>query len=379
MRTAASLAVLACGMAAAPWLRLGPSAEDAPAVAAVAGLIAGSLIAGVLIDRARRRAALVCGLAVLGVALWCLAAGIVAPAGPHFLLGALGLGAGMSFLAANALVWAAAPGSRAAALCLLNLPLPVGGILNPFLTPETALLAAAALATVALAIALWAPMPPPAPAPPEVRPATSLLALVPFMYAVCEAASWHMLAAFWRVAHVLGLVTAYLIVSYGVPLGLIVGRAASARLASAIAPLTLLRFAAFAMAFATALMLLARSPSAACVAAFVVGLAMAPVLPTLLALAGGALPRRPATGMAIALAAGWLGVAASAPLISWIADRSNGHLAMLLLPLLSLGIALATVPMRYSSRPTPCPIPLAPSAIQSSQPDRPDRDSATRD
>ena len=47
MRTAASLAILACGMAAAPWLRLGSSAEDAPAVAPVAGLIAGSLIAGV--------------------------------------------------------------------------------------------------------------------------------------------------------------------------------------------------------------------------------------------------------------------------------------------------------------------------------------------
>ncbi len=340
MRIAASLAVLACGMAAAPWLRLGPAAEDTPAVAAVAGLIAGSLIAGFLIDRSYRRTALVSGLAFLAAALWCLAAGM------HFALGVLGLGAGMSFLAANALVWAAAPGSRAASLCLLNLPLPVGAILNPFVTPEAALLAAAALATLGVAIAAWAPMPPSASAPPEAPPRMPFLALLVFAYAICEAAAWHMLAEFWRVAHVLDLVTAFLIVSYGVPLGLIAGRAAASHLLAAIAPLTLLRFAGFAMTFATALMLLARSPSASCVAAFVVGLAMAPVLPTLLALAGGALPRRPAVGMAIALAAGWLGVAASAPLISWIASRSSLPTAMLLLPLLSLAIAQLAVAAR---------------------------------
>jgi fucose permease len=94
------------------------------------------------------------------------------------------------------------------------------------------------------------------------------------------------------------------------------------------------------MAFATALLLLARSPSAAWVASFAVGIAMAPVLPTALAMAGEALPRWPAVGMGIALAAGWLGVAVSSPLIARIADRSSLPTAMLMLPALSLAMAL---------------------------------------
>ena len=123
------------------------------------------------------------------------------------------------------------------------------------------------------------------------------------------------------------------------------GRAGSARLLAAIPPMAVVRVAGFAMAFATALMLLARSPSASCVAAFVVGVAMAPVLPTTLAVAGEALPRRPATGMGMALAAGWLGLAASGPLIAWIASRSSLRTAMLMLPALSLAMAQVAVAM----------------------------------
>jgi hypothetical protein len=316
-------------MAAAPWLRLPPAAPTA----ALAGLVTGSFAAGLLIDRSRRRTALVCGLAVLAAALWCLTA-VPAP----LAAGTLGLGAGMAFLAANALVWAAATGNRAGALSLLNLPLPVGVLLNPFLGPEIVLFAAAAIATLALAFAAFAKMPPAAPT--EARPRMAFLALLLFPYAVCEAATWNSLAEYWRVAHVLDIATAWLIVSCGVPLGLMAGRAGASRLAAAIAPLTLVRFTGFAMAFATALMLLARSPSAAWLAAFVVGLAMASALPALLALASSALPGRPATGMAIVLAAGWLGVAASSPLISWIAGRSSLPTAMMLLPTLSLAITL---------------------------------------
>jgi fucose permease len=355
VRTAASLAVLACGMTAALWLRLPPAVPEGSAVATVAGLIAGSLIAGVMIGRSRNRAALVSGLALLAAALWCLTAAPTSVTLTRLFVGALGLGAGMAFLAANELVWAAAWGNRTAALTLLNLPLPLGVLVNPALAPEAALPASAALATLALAFAAWAPTaPPPAPAEPETAaapqpPALPHLALLLFLYAACEAATWNSLAEYWRVARVLDRQTAWLIVSYGLPLGLMAGRAASTRLLAAIAPLALVRYAGFAMAFATALMLLARSPSASCVAAFVVGLAMAPVLPAVLGAAAGALPRRPALGMAIALAAAWVGVAASAPALACIAGRSSLPTAMLLLPALSLGVALAAAMWRATS------------------------------
>ena len=350
MRTAASLAILACGFAAAMWPGFPPAVAGGAGVAAAIGLGAGSLIAGLPAGRSGRKAALVCGLALLSAALWCLAAAPAPHAWMRLSMGALGLGAGMSLLAANALVWAAASGNRAAALNLLILPIPVGALVSPVLPPEIMTLAAAALATLALAFAAWTPMPSGAAVPLETtavekRPAISLLALLLFLYALCEAGTWNWLVEYWRTARVLDRQTAWLILSYGLPLGLIAGRAGSARLLAAIPPMAVVRVAGFAMAFATALMLLARSPSAACVAAFVVGVAMAPVLPTTLAAAGEALPRWPAAGMGMALAAGWLGLAASGPLIAWIASRSSLRTAMTMLPALSLAMAQVAVAM----------------------------------
>ncbi|HMD69831.1 MAG TPA: MFS transporter [Bryobacteraceae bacterium] len=353
--TAPRLAVLACGMAAALWLGLPPAAPSGAGVAPAIGLLAGSLIAGLTIGRSGRKAALVCGLAWLSAGLWCLAAAPASHAWMRLSMGALGLGAGMSFLAANALVWAAAPANRAAALNLLNVALPLGVLVNPVLPPATALPASAALATLALAFAAWMPLAPFAPAPldtaaVEKRPAIFLLALLLFLYAACEAGTWIWLVEYWRSTRVLDRQTAWLIQASGLPLGLMAGRAGAARLLAAIPPLTVVRFAGFAMAFATALMLLARSASASCVAAVVVGAAMAPVLPTVLGMAGEALPRWPATGMAMALAAGWLGLAASSPLIVGIANRSSLSAAMMLLPALSLAMALVAMAMRKPGR-----------------------------
>lgn len=354
MRTAASLAILACGMAAALWLRMPSAAPPGAGLAPAIGLVAGSLAAGWLIGRSHCKAALVGGLALLGAALWCLAAAPPSDTWMRLAAGALGVGAGMSFLAANALVWGAASANRAAALNVLNLPMPLGVLLNPVLAPEIALPATAVLAGLALAVAAWAPMPPGISALPETagrkRPALPLLALLLFPYAACEAGTWNWLAEYWRMARVLDRQTAWLILSYGLPLGLMAGRAASARLLGAIAPLAMVRYAGFAMAFATALALLARSPSASAVAAFVAGFAMAPVLPTLLAVAGEALPRWPAAAMGMALAAGCLGMAASSPAIARIADRSSLPTAMLLLPALALGVAITALAVTRRSR-----------------------------
>jgi fucose permease len=338
-------------MTAAAWLRLAPGLESV-GVAPGIGLVGGSLIGGWLIRRGSHKAALVAGLALLGAALWCLAAVPAAqslaavPAAQSWMRlasGALGLGVGMAFLAANASVPAASgeiSGQRATALTLLNLPLPAGVLLNPILSPVNMLRLAAVVATVALATAVGMSMPPRETGVEVTRPATPLLALLLFLYVLCEAGTWTWMVRYMGAARVLDGETAWLILSYGLPLGLMVGRAGCARILVNVAPPTVVRFAAYTMTFATALLLLARSPSASWTAAFVVGIAMAPVLPTVLAMAGDAL------AMGMVLAAGWIAVVASTPLIAWIAGRSSLPTAMLLLPVLSLGMALATMGMR---------------------------------
>jgi len=318
MKLAAGLAILACGFAAT-WLCL-PLAPTGFLALGI-GLAAGALAAGPLIDRLRPKPVLVAGLVALGAA-----------SGTRFPAGALGLGIGMTLVAANALVPAAPRGGRAAALNLLNLLLPVGAVFNPAFGVANVPVATLPIAAVALAFALWMRMPaPPEPTAPEKRPAISLLAVLLFLYAACEAGTWNWLAEYWRVTRVLDRETAWQVLCYGVPLGLIAGRAWSARLLASVAPLRVVQVASLAMALAAGLLLLARSPSASWVAAFVAGAAMAPVLPTVLAMAGEALPRWPATGMGIALAAGSLGV--------W-AVRSSPPRGMLALPAVSLAMAL---------------------------------------
>ena len=353
MRTAAGLAMVACGMAAAVCLCLAP-VPAAGGLAACAGLAAGPLAAGVLFDRYGGKAALVSGLASLSAGLWGLAAGGAAPASICFSMGALGLGAGMALLAANALVWAGAPANRAGALNLLNLLLPLG-VLSPGLGTPATRGAAAVVAAVALAAAVWKPLARRAPEPPEPaaagkRPAIWLLALLLFLYAACEAGTWCWLAEYWRAARVLDRETAWQILCYAVPLGLMAGRAWSARILANVAALRVVQVAALATVFATALLLLARSPSASSVAGFLVGAALAPVLPTTLALAGEALPQTPATGMGMVLAAGALGLAAGSGLIAWLSGLFSLPTAMRALPALALAMALAAMAMSWRNR-----------------------------
>ena len=285
--------------------------------------------------------------ALLSVALWCAAAVPPSHLWMRLCSGTLGLGGGMALLAADALIAAATSRSRAAALNLLHLMFPVGVLVNPPLSAEPLALAAAATATLALAFAAWTPMALPAPAPREGGTApVPLLALLLFLYAICEAGTWIWLARYMDAARVLDRATAWLVLSYSLPLGLIVGRIGVSRILVNVAPLPVARIASFALAFTTALMLLARSPSASWIGGFSVGVAMAAILPTTLAMSWDALPRLPATGMAIVLAGGWIGLAASSPLIAGIADRSSLPVAMLVLPVVSLAMGALTIAAR---------------------------------
>jgi hypothetical protein len=337
-------------MTAAVWLRLSPSL-DSVGVAPAIGLVAGTLMAGAMGQR-RQKAALVAGLGLLAAALWRLAAVPAAQWWMGLISGALGLGIGMAFLTANAVVSAASPGSRATSLTLLNLPLPAGVLLNPVVSPETMVRATAAVATLALIAAAWRPSAPSANVSREIgagrnRRAVAHLGPLLFLYVVCEAATWNWLVRYMGAAHVLDRETAWLILSYGLPLGLMVGRAGCSRMLVKIAPATVVRMASFTMAFATALLLLARSPSACWIAGFLVGLAMSPVLPATLAMAGDGL------GMGMVLAAGWIGLAVSSPLIAWIAERSSLPTAMVLLPVFSFGTAALTERKAVTGEETP--------------------------
>lgn len=334
-------------MTAAMWLRLSPVFSDA-GLAPVIGLVAGSLVSGPLIDRRGHKTGLVAGLTLLSAGLWSLDLGPASQGWLLFSSGVLGAGGGMAMLAANALISSITSGSRAAALALLNLPLPVGMLCSPVLSPVTLGYAAAAMATLSLSFAVFTPMPQPeprnltAPAPAGGLP-IFLLALLFALYVMCEAATWNWFVQYAGAVRILDKSDAWIVLSYGMPLGLILGRAGFSRILINVAPAKVVRMASCAVAFTTALLLLARSPSASWIAAFCVGVAMSPLLPATLGAAQGAFLRKQATGMGIVFAAGWIGLAANAPAIGYIADRSSLPTAMLLLPISSVAMALLTL------------------------------------
>ena len=105
--------------------------------------------------------------------------------------------------------------------------------------------------------------------------------------------------------------------------------------------------ASVAMAVTTFLMLRtqqARGTAAALV--FIAGLAMAPVFPTTLAIAGAAFPRMTGTAIGFVITCGWAGLAVSSRIIGAIAGGDPLRLkkALLLIPasaVLMVGLNLA--------------------------------------
>jgi fucose permease len=89
------------------------------------------------------------------------------------------------------------------------------------------------------------------------------------------------------------------------------------------------------------------SPSAAWVAVFCAGMAMAPMFPTTLAMVGDAFPRMTATAMGIVITCGWIGLAVSSPIIGNIAHSSNDlGKALLLLPAFSTVMIVVNLALR---------------------------------
>ena len=98
-------------------------------------------------------------------------------------------------------------------------------------------------------------------------------------------------------------------------------------------------------------MLQTTSLTTAWISVFCAGLAMAPVLPTTLAMVGDAFPRMTATAMGFVITCGWIGLAVSSQIIGNVASTSSLNSALYILPVFSLAMVVVNLAMRPMLRP----------------------------
>ena len=365
---AAILAILVYGVVAATWGNLNPRLgftevqNGTIAMWQAIGLVVASLAVGPLIDLKGKKVALLAGLALICISLW----GLPSAGGDYntvlILLAVLGLGGGIVVTGANALVSDVSATRRGTMLNLLNLFFGLGGLLTPLITADLLhddavrmCYVAGAMATVALIINAIAPMPKPTGErgfkASEIglvvgRPVLYLLSLFLFLYVACEVGVWNWLVGYLTDVRKLDATTARHILSLGFALGLLIGRLVVSRLLINLSALQVTLGAAVAMAITTFWMLQSTSPSAAWVAVFCAGMAMAPMFPTTLAMVGDAFPRMTATAMGIVITCGWIGLAVSSPIIGDVAHSKGLGTALLLLPAFSAAMIVVNLGLR---------------------------------
>ncbi|MCL6543929.1 MAG: MFS transporter [Bryobacteraceae bacterium] len=369
---AAILAILVYGMIAAmlgtllPNLsaRFGLTPEQSGniAFAQALGLIIASVSIGPLIDNKGKKTGLLLGLTLIAAALFLLPAsgGYTHLIAWMFLLG---LGGGMIVTAANALVSDLNEARRASTLNLLNLFFGLGGLLTPLVAGNllsgnviAMCYVVAVLTAATLLIHALTTMPKPTGERgfklSEVglvtgNPSLYLLSLMLFLYVACEVGVWNWLAKHLT-AQGIPESQALTILSLGFALGMLVGRVAVSRILIRISSQNVTLGASVLMAATTYLTLQTKDPSVAWVTVFCAGLAMAPVFPTTLAMAGDAFPKATATAMGIVITFGWVGLAVSSKIIGGIAGGDDQQLgtALLVLPGFSVLMILVNLALR---------------------------------
>ena len=371
---AAVLAIFVYGMIAAmlgtilPDLsrrfNLTPSQNGTIALAQALGLILASLLTGPLLDTQGEKIGLVLGLALIVIALFSLPR-VKGFATILVLLLLLGAGGGIVVTGANALVSAVSSDHRATALNLVNLFFGLGGFATPFLSANLfsrnwvrLCYAVASLTSIALLVQVIPAMPKPSGqggfpmaqvGPILGNPLLYLLGLFLFLYISCEVGVWN-----WLPRHLIARGVpqekALNILSLGFALGMLVGRMVVSPVLMRVPAVTVILAASVAMAFTTFFMLRASRPATAFAVVFLAGVSMAPVFPTVLAIAGSAFPVLGATAMGVVITCGWIGLAVSSRIIGAVAGEKPERLgkALLLIPassvlmiFLSFGIASA--------------------------------------
>ncbi len=324
------------------------------------GLMVGAFFTGPLMDLQGKKIGMLLSLGLIAVALIGLRAakGYGSIAG---LMLVLGTGGGALVTAAFALLgdvqvsWATPSGVANG----LNVFFGLGGLLTPLVAARIfrnnanrLLIFAACIAVVAFVVSSVTEM---AGASGKVAfqaaqvgallssPVLLILSLALFLYVACECGVWNWLARH-LIAQGVPEATALTILSLGFALGMLLGRIAVVPVLANVTPKAVLVGAGVFMAVVTYLMLQTGKPQLAWVLVFLTGLAMAPVFPTALGLAGAAFKEQglSSTATGIASTCGWLGLVISSPVIGGIAGSDPKRLkkALLLLPIASAVMAV---------------------------------------
>jgi fucose permease len=171
-----------------------------------------------------------------------------------------------------------------------------------------------------------------------------VLGVMLFLYVSAEVGVWN-----WMARHLIaqgtGESTAFNIIGLGFALGITLGRVAVAPVLTSVTPQVVTLGASAAMIVTLLVALRAKSPMMAGGAVFCAGLAMAPMFPTVLAMASKAFPGVEATAMGLCQTFGWTGLAVSSGIIGAIAGGDPKRLkqALLILPLFSVLIVVANL------------------------------------
>jgi fucose permease len=324
-----------------------------------AGMMIASLAFGPLVDVRGKKAGMLASLAFITLALVSFPQ-TSSHTGMFSCMALLGLGGGGLTTTASTLLSDINPGRRAAILTVTKSSYGIGGFVTPMI--GATLLAGntialcyviAVVAFALLAAMVFLAFPPPsmrggfriaAAAPLLSKPLLYLLSLTLFFYVACEVGMFNWLPKY-LIARGLAETVALRIVSLGFALGLLIGRLAFAAVLLRVSARFVAVISAIVMTVSTAALLRIDGATTAGIAAFVAGLAMAPMFPSVVAVVGDCFPRATATAMGIAITSGWAGLAVSSRLIGTISSRSEAGVAagMLVLPAFSAILILLTL------------------------------------
>src|ERR1039457_4026805 len=351
---AAILAIFVYGMIAAMLgtilpdfsqrFNLSPKQNGNIALAQAVGLIAASIFAGPLIDSQGTKAGLMLGLGLAALALLLL---------PR----ATGYGSIMGYLLLLAL-GGSMGGNTARTFNLVNLFFGLGGMATPFIAANlfkknaTKLCYFAGIISAVTFAFHGVTAMPPAKIGFELSqvgrvvgaPVFWVLGVMLFLYVSAEVGVWNWMARH-LIAQGVSESKAFNILSLGFALGITLGRVAVAPVLTSVKPEMVTLGAAAAMVVTLLVALRAKGSMLAGGAVFCAGLAMAPMFPTVLAMASTAFPGIEATAMGLCQTFGWTGLAVSSGIIGAIAGGDPKRLkqALLILPLFSVLIVLANL------------------------------------